>query len=330
MIEFTGTYLRWIDFHFFKDDEPTYADARYVRSGWVNDDIRLDGRDLPKPFLEDRARHRYLFPVTGANRTVSLELRTLFKEARGKLMVHVRQALAEEVELIVRPEREAARALAAAEAEKARVAAQEAARKRAVEAEEDARRRAVDTRRRRENVASFVQRHEHRAHLQTPDYLERYARLHGPALLERREEILDEHAFFHRKEELVADLRQWHPDIYERCLWEVRALAIAERLSVEPPPPPPAAPAPPPAADPSGSEARRKPTPEEWRARQARRMTMKAEDVLAQIKLRAEMQRKLQELSNTLAMDDDEYQRMATKLDELFEDQQERNDGKDY
>lgn len=140
-------------------------------------------------------------------------------------------------------------------------------------------------------------------HYDDPTFLAGHARLHGPDLIRRRNEILSANDSLHRPIEFIELLRTVAPEIYERALWEIRALALAERFAAEPH-----------AAQTMDNTPRE--TPDAWLSRQLRHRHHQAMTSAAFAAAKAQM---LTEL-DSLNLPPDEYERRVAALDEIYAD----------
>lgn len=66
------------------------------------------------------------------------------------------------------------------------------------------------------------------------EWIKNYAALNRRNLLERRDKIIDEYRQLHTDDAFTANLREYAPHIYNRAVWEVKALAAAERIKETP------------------------------------------------------------------------------------------------
>lgn len=114
-------------------------------------------------------------------------------------------------------------------------------------------------------------------HRTDPTFIERYARAHLDALLRERHGIIDDF----RELQDIPELQRDHPERYQRELYRLRALAVAEQLAVEPKPIPVAAEKPAPSLK-AVPEPTPRLTPEEWRVRMLRRKREKLKDLIAE------------------------------------------------
>jgi hypothetical protein len=83
-------------------------------------------------------------------------------------------------------------------------------------------------------IIQIVLRYEHCAHYEDEDFLSDHATVNREDILRRRDAILAAHEELIRDTDVVRGLRKQSPETYERACWEMKALAIAERLSVGP------------------------------------------------------------------------------------------------
>lgn len=93
------------------------------------------------------------------------------------------------------------------------------------------RRRAEEVARR---IIQIVLRYEHCAHYEDDSFISDHAIANREDLVRRRDAIIAEHDALIRDTDFVRGLRHQSPETYERACWEMKALAIAERLSVGP------------------------------------------------------------------------------------------------
>jgi hypothetical protein len=139
------------------------------------------------------------------------------------------------------------------------------------------------------------------AHYEQDDWIEKYASHpdHQRELLAQREEIIALDKDFHRDSEFIAALKACAPGIYRRATWRMRALAVADKLSVEP----------------------RRMSPEEreakiirFRERLLNRLQVKAEDQIALKLQRYLLAQQLRERGEAMGLDDDELDRLEQEL----------------
>jgi hypothetical protein len=213
------------------------------------------------------------------------------------------------VDVLGRPEREEARQAKRRAAEQewqcAKLAkqAEDAERRRAKEAEREQREREQAEEARARWITAEGLRYKQREHLENPEWLARHAAKEMTPLLERREEILRATECYHLENEGIEILKKHSPETYERAQWEVKALAIAERLHAETPA------LPSPALQP-------KETREEWLARQLRHKSHLATGVIALARQEKVAAEELCELN----LDPDEHERRRAALREIYAD----------
>jgi hypothetical protein len=138
-------------------------------------------------------------------------------------------------------------------------------------------------------------------HYEQPEWIEKYANhpQYQKELLAQREEIIALDRDFHRDSDFIEALKSCAPGIYRRATWKMRALAVADKLSVEP----------------------RRLSPEEreakilrYRERLLNRLQVKAEDQIALKLQRYLLAQQLREKGEALGLDDEELDRLEQEL----------------
>lgn len=95
-------------------------------------------------------------------------------------------------------------------------------------------RKEAEAERKRKRVLDVVDLFEHFPHYADPTFIDHYAHLERASLIRAREEILKAHQAFHADADFVALLRRQSPETYERACWRMKALAVAEQITVVP------------------------------------------------------------------------------------------------
>jgi len=136
------------------------------------------------------------------------------------------------------------------------------------------------------------------------EFLENYARKNRERLLKEGKRITDGYRVLHEKRRLVEMLKQERPEIYERAIWEMRALNLAERFDVERPEPKPQ-----PVLVP-----KRRPSPEEVRDRMVRREQIRIQDEIERSRTRLEGMIEGRKMLDEFDLDPDERSRLEGEV----------------
>ena len=151
-------------------------------------------------------------------------------------------------------------------------------------------------------------------HYEQVEWIERYAShpQFQQELLEQREEIIALDKDFHRDDDFIKALKSCAPGIYRRATWRMRALAMADKLVVEP----------------------RRQSPKEreakilrFRQRMLERLSVKAEDQIALKLQRYLLAQQLRERGEAMGLDDDELDRLEQELKGDLDDEEEDTGG---
>lgn len=73
------------------------------------------------------------------------------------------------------------------------------------------------------------------SHYEDPAFLQKAAATYKKSLMGGRDDIVKEHVALHRDRNFIEYLRHHRPELYERSIWRMKALALAEQLAVETP-----------------------------------------------------------------------------------------------
>jgi hypothetical protein len=165
------------------------------------------------------------------------------------------------------------------------------------------------------NIGDLFLEYRDFPHYEQPEWIEKYAShpQYQKELLAQREEIIALERDFHRDGDFIEALKSCAPGIYRRATWKMRALAVADKLSVEP----------------------RRLSPEEreakiirFRERLLNRLQVKAEDQIALKLQRYLLAQQLRERGEALGLDDDELDRLEQELrGDLDDDDQDTGGG---
>lgn len=291
-----------------------YADACYEtltsyfspKDTWRCQDLFFDGKRVHTPPLkEDRAAHRYVFRYigsTGQPLSLLLDPRSSWDPlCSGSLWVTIAldtkhweadEALWRKVETLRRDEA-----------------------KRLHEAEAHQEQRLYET----------ALRLDLFPHYNDPIFLKKTAATYQQSLIARRDEILQGHAAFHEDRDFIAYLQERRPDLYERAIWQVKALALAEQIAAEPPtsslPPP-----------------RPKLTIEEKQAKIERYRQQQvlapervhAEDNIARVLQRLDLCKEFREDLKQYDLEDDEKEQLVREFRDSLENHEEDNGSGQY
>jgi len=146
-------------------------------------------------------------------------------------------------------------------------------------------------------------------------WIEKYAShpQYQKELLAQREEIIALDRDFHRDGDFIEALKSCAPGIYRRATWKMRALAVADKLSVEPR---------------RLSLEEREAKIIRFRERLLNRLQVKAEDQIALKLQRYLMAQQLREKGEAMGLDDDELDRLEQELrGDLDDDDQDTGGG---
>ena len=258
-----------------------------------------------EPYVEDRHSHTYAFSYTSTGRKLSLLLDppNNHQDVSGTLQVSIAPRFT--------PEEQAQQR---AEAEQQ---AEEAARHE-VEAEQRAKEEAEAQREAR--LYGMTLRFDLFPHYGDDAFIRRIATISQKSLLDRREEILQGHFTLHEDREFVTYFQERRPDLYERTLWQVKALALAEQLAAEQPAP---------------ALPRPKLTPEEhqakierFRARILMRQRIQAEDKMAELAQRLTLRRQIRDMLNEDdELDEDEKDQLLREFLDTVENPEDDTNG---
>jgi hypothetical protein len=151
-------------------------------------------------------------------------------------------------------------------------------------------------------------------HYEQDEWIEKYASnlRYQKSLLEQREEIIALDREFHRDTDFIEALKSCAPGIYRRATWRMRALAVADKLAVEP----------------------HRLSPEEreqriirFRERLLHRLQVKAEDQIALKLQRYFFAQQLRQKSAALGLDEDEIERLEQELRGDLDDEEDTGSG---
>jgi len=182
---------------------------------------------------------------------------------------------------------------------------------------------------RRRRLMEVLALFEHFPHYNDPTFIANYAQLQRETLMQERDQILQSHREFMRDTEFVTLLRSQSPDIYERACWKLKALAIAEQLTVIPtansvrlPPTPPPKSAPVPAVidiTPAAAPPTRPVEGRETFAQRAMRLIrQQAEVERARLKATLDARDKVQAMLRKRGLPEDEIEQLvATFMEDL-------------
>lgn len=176
--------------------------------------------------------------------------------------------------------------------------------------EEDRARKAEADRQAR--LHALIALYEVQAHRADPAHLENYARRHKDKLLKNSAAITQAYLDF-RADLLPILTQQQRDDLIAFACWEVKALAIAECLDVDPPPAPPLSP------------PRPRRTIDEVRAQIVGRMQVKAEDRMAQTLKKLDLRKQFIDALEEHDLDDDERAQLLREFEGTLEDTEEDN-----
>jgi hypothetical protein len=301
-------------------NERYQADACYWRvydscPGQFSEPYRgvfFDGENNITPYAEDKYRHTFSCRYVGTGHALSLFVKAPRLSwqyssgwyVRGNLSVTITPLSVEE-DTTIRAREEAKRAEEEQRHKEERTRKEEEQR-----AKEEARRKAQEEeeKRRRENAEAALQQQLQELIAQysefplyeEKEFIEQYAKTHTAELVRRKDPIIRAQVKFHQDTALIERLKEQAPNIYDRACFEVRSLALAERLAAAQPPPP---------------LPRQRPTVEEVRARIVRRIQVDAEDKIASTKAKVDARFKVQKMLDEYPdLDSDERQQLESDL----------------
>jgi hypothetical protein len=165
---------------------------------------------------------------------------------------------------------------------------------------------------RAERIADLVLTYDEFEHYESDQWIADYVAIpqHQQELRADWSKILKEHQKFHADKEFIDELQASSPGTYRRATWEMRALALADKLS-----------------------ARHQLSTEEkeakilrFRQRMLDRLNVRAQDEIAKKLHRFESARQLREQAEDLGLDDDQIVRLEQELlGDLFDDDDDKN-----
>jgi hypothetical protein len=200
------------------------------------------------------------------------------------------------------------------EARKARELADEKGRKvQAARAEEERRMRerlAQQEKEIRERFTRLCHKYEKLEHYGDPKFLEDHARKYRQKLIADRDQIIKEYLELKADEPMIAMLEKEAPHIFGRAIWRIEALAWAEKLDVSEPP------------------ARKKKSPEEFRAIKTTFELHRARDKIESAKTKLESLRDMKEMLDQFEpMDPEDRERLERELKEqILSEREEQNE----
>lgn len=163
-------------------------------------------------------------------------------------------------------------------------------------------------------ITELVLTFQEYAHYESDEWIADYVAVpkHREALLAEEDDILKRYLYFHRDQVFIDELKACSPSTYRRAMWEVRALALADKLS-----------------------ARRRLSDEEkeakilrFRQRMLDRLNVRAQDEIAKKLHRFESARQLREQAEDLGLDEDQIERLEHELiGDLFEEDDDSSNG---
>lgn len=272
--------------------------------------LHLDrAKVISEPQTEDHHLHTYAFTYTGTGKKLSLLLVPPCESA------HTLDTLDIYVEPRFTPEEQAQQ-----QAERERQAAEAARQKLEAEQRAEEERQCDAEAQHEARLYGLGLRFDLFPHYADPEFIRRIATISQKSLLDRREEILQGHFALHEDRDFITYVQERRPDLYERAIWQVKALALAEQLAAEPP-------------TPALSPPRPKLTPEERQARIERfrtrmldRQRVQAEDNIAKIAQRLSLRREFRAmLDETEELDEDQKEQIAREFDEHISDEEDNN-----
>ena len=161
-------------------------------------------------------------------------------------------------------------------------------------------------------LAELILTFQEYEHYEQDEWIADYVAVHKhrEALLANEDDILKRYLYFHRDTIFIDELKACSPGTYRRAMWEVRALALADKLS-----------------------ARRRLSEEEkeakilrFRERMVDRLNVRAQDEIAKKLHRFESARQLREQAEDLGLDEDRINRLEQELlGDLFDDDDKNN-----